>query len=302
MLLILPLHLQSSQHLLQLWILLLVILSVLIHEELSALHKTDTWDLVPLPPGKSTVGSRWVYKIKTKSDGFVERYKARLVAKGFFQQYGMDYKETFVLVAKKTTVRTLIAVASIRQWHISQMDVKNTFLNGDLHEEVYMASPPGVSHNPGEVCKLKKSLYGLKQALRAWFEKFSTVITSFGFSSSNHDSALFVKCTNDGRILLSLYVDDMIITGDDVDGIAVLKSELTRQFEMKDLGSLRCFLGIEVAVSPKGYLLSQSKYITEILKRAHLTDTRIADTPSVTPPDPTRLDRPRERYRVFKTF
>ncbi|KAL5835116.1 hypothetical protein ACOSQ4_014613 [Xanthoceras sorbifolium] len=108
------------------------------------------------------------------------------------------------------------------------MDVKNAFLDGDLHEEVYMVSPPGVSHNLGEVCKLKKSLYGLKQALRAWFEKFSTVITSLGFSSSNHDSALFVKCTNGGRILLSLYVDDMIITGDDVDGIALLKSELTR--------------------------------------------------------------------------
>ncbi|KAL5816850.1 hypothetical protein ACOSQ3_025228 [Xanthoceras sorbifolium] len=217
------------------------------NEELSALHKIDTWDLVPLPPSKSTVGSRWVYKIKTKSNGSVERYKARLVAKGFSQQYGMDYDETFVHVAKMTTVRTLIVVASIRQWHISQIDVKNTFLNGDLHEEVFMAPPPGVSH---------KSLYGLKQAPQAWFEKFFTVITYLGFSSSNHDSALFIKCTNIGRILLSLYVDDMIITGDDVDGIAVLKLELTRQFEMEDLGSLRYFLGIEVAVSPKSYLVS----------------------------------------------
>ncbi|KAL5777450.1 hypothetical protein ACOSP7_010376 [Xanthoceras sorbifolium] len=221
------------------------------NEELYALHKTYTWDLVPLPPGKSTVGSRWVYKIKTKSDGSVERYKARLVAKGFSQQYGMDYEETFALVAKMTTVHTLIAVASIRQWHISQMDVKNAFLNGDLHEEVYMAPPPGVFHNPGDVCKFKKSLYGLKQAPRAWFEKFSTVITSLGFSSSNHDSTLFVKCTNVGRILLYLYIDDIIIAGADVDGIVVLKSELTRQFEMKDLGSLRYFLSIEVAFSKR---------------------------------------------------
>ena len=249
------------------------------NEELSALQKTNTWDLVPLPSSKSAIGSRWVYKIKTKSDGSVERYKARLVAKGFSQQYGMDYEETFAPVAKMTTVRTLIAVASVRQWHISQMDVKNAFLNGDLHEEVYMVPPPGVSHNHGEVCKLKKALYGLKQAPRAWFEKFSTVITSLGFFSSNHDSALFVKCTTTGRILLSLYVDDMIITGDDVDGIAVLKKELTRQFEMKDLGSLRYFLGIEVAFSPKGYLLSQSKYTADILERACLTDTRTVDTP-----------------------
>ena len=248
-------------------------------EELSALHKTGTWDLVPLPPGKTVVGCRWVYKIKTNSDGSIERYKARLVAKGYSQQYGMDYEETFAPVAKMTTIRTLIAVASVRQWHISQLDVKNAFLNGDLQEEVYMAPPPGVSHDSGYVCKLKKALYGLKQAPRAWFEKFSIVISSLGFASSSHDSALFVKCTDAGRIILSLYVDDMIITGDDIDGISVLKTELAQQFEMKDLGSLRYFLGIEVAYSPRGYLLSQSKYVADILERARLTDNKTVDTP-----------------------
>jgi len=162
-------------------------------EELSALHKTDTWDLVPLPPGKSVVGCRWVYKIKTNFDGSIEQYKARLVVKGYSQQYGMDYEETFAPVAKMTTIRTLIVVASIRQWCISQLDVKNVFLNGDLQEEVYMAPPPGISHDFGYVCKLKKALYGLKQTLRAWFEKFSIVISSLGFVSSSHDSALFIK-------------------------------------------------------------------------------------------------------------
>ena len=131
-------------------------------EELSVLHKTDTWSLVPLPFGKSAIGSRWVYKIKTKSDGSVERYKARLVAKGYSQQYGMDYDETFAFVAKMNTVCTLIAVASVRQWHISQLDVKNTFLNGDLQEKVYMVHSPRVSHGPGEVYRLKKALYSLK--------------------------------------------------------------------------------------------------------------------------------------------
>ena len=133
-------------------------------EELSTLYKTGTWDIVPLPVGKRAIGSRWVYKIKTKSDGLVEWYKARLVAKGFAQEYGMDYEETFAPVSKHTTIRTLIVVASARQWSISQMDIKNTFLNGTLQEEVYMVPPPGVPHNSGEVCRLKKALYGLKQA------------------------------------------------------------------------------------------------------------------------------------------
>ena len=143
-----------------------------------------------------------------------------------------------------------------------------------------MVPPPGVSHNPSEVCKLRKALYGLKQAPRAWFEKFSTVITSLGFSPSYHDSALFVKCISAGRILLSLYVDNMIITGDDVNGIAALKLELARCFAMRDLGSLRYFLGIEVASSSKGYLLSQSKYIADIFERARVTDNKTVDTPS----------------------
>ena len=147
------------------------------------MHQTHTWDLVPLPVGKRAIGSRWVYKIKTKSDGSIERYKARLVAKGYAQEYGMDYEETFAPVAKMTTVRTLIAVAYIRKWKISKMDVKNDFLNVYLNEEVFMTPPPGVPHNLGEVCKLRKALYGLKQAPRALYEKFATVVTSLGFVS-----------------------------------------------------------------------------------------------------------------------
>jgi len=119
-----------------------------------------------------------------------------------------------------------------------------------------MAPPPSISHDSGYVCKLKKALYGLKQAPHAWFEKFSIVISSLGIVSSSHDSTIFIKCTDASRIILSLYVDDMIITGDDIDGISVLKTELARQFKMKDLDYLRYFLSIEVAYSPRGYLLS----------------------------------------------
>jgi pantothenate kinase len=151
-------------------------------------------------------------------------------------------------------------------------------LNGDLQEKVYMAPPPSVSHDSGYVCKLKKALYGLKQAPRAWFDKFSVVISSLGFVSSSNDPALFIKSNDAGRIILSLYVDDMIITSDDIDGISVLKTELARQFEIKDLGSLRYFLGIEVAYSLRGYLLSQLKYIADILEWARLTDNKTVDT------------------------
>ena len=124
------------------------------------------------------------FKIKTKSDGSIERYKARLVARGFQQTQGRDYDETFAPVAHMTTVRTLIAVAATSSWTISRMDVKNTFIHGDLHEEVYMQPPPGVDAPPGYVCRLRRALYGLKQAPRAWFERFASVIQAAGFTPS----------------------------------------------------------------------------------------------------------------------
>jgi hypothetical protein len=129
-----------------------------------------------------------------------------------------------------TTVRTLIAVAASKSWDISQMDVKNVFLHGDLHEAVYMQPPPGVNAPPGYVCRLRRALYGLKQAPRAWFERFVSVIRAAGFSQSAHDPALFVHLSPRGRTLLLLYVDDMLITGDDVDHIIHVKQQLGEQF------------------------------------------------------------------------
>uniref|UniRef100_A0A2N9I8W4 Integrase catalytic domain-containing protein n=1 Tax=Fagus sylvatica TaxID=28930 RepID=A0A2N9I8W4_FAGSY len=248
-------------------------------EELDALSRTRTWDLVDLPPEKSVVGCKWVFKIKTRSDGSIERYKARLVAKGFTQEYGIDYEETFAPVARLSSVRTLLAVAASRQWQLFQMDVKNAFLNGDLSEEVYMQPPPGLSHPPDKVCRLRRALYGLKQAPRAWFAKFSSTVSRLGFSISSYDSALFLRRTGKGTILLLLYVDDMIITGDDLSGIQELKAFLSQNFEMKDLGHLSYFLGLEITSSDDGFYLTQAKYTSDLLSRAGLTDHKILDTP-----------------------
>jgi len=169
-----------------------------------------------------------VFKIKTKSDGSLERYKARLVARGFQQTQGRDYDETFAPVAHMTTVRTMIAVAASCSWIISQMDVKNSFLHSDLHEEVYMQPPPGVDAPPGYVCRLRRALYGLKQAPRAWFERFVSVIMAAGFAPSSHDPALFVHISPRGRTLLLLYVNDMLITGDDVEHVFLIKKHLSQ--------------------------------------------------------------------------
>uniref|UniRef100_A0A2N9EVL3 CCHC-type domain-containing protein n=1 Tax=Fagus sylvatica TaxID=28930 RepID=A0A2N9EVL3_FAGSY len=239
-------------------------------EELQALEKTHTWDLVDLPHGKSAIGCKWVYKIKTKSDGSIERYKARLVAKGYAQEYGIDYEETFAPVARITSVRSLLAIAAVHQWPLFQMDVKNAFLNGDLTEEVYMQAPPGYSDCPDKVCLLRRALV------------------------CSHDTALFIRRSDKGMILLLLYVDDMIITGDDHSGISDFKLFLHQQFEMKDLGHLSYFLGLEVSSDSTGYYLSQAKYASDLLSRAGLTDTKVVSTPlemnaRLTPLDGTPL-------------
>nr|CCI55368.1 PH01B035L11.13 [Phyllostachys edulis] len=195
------------------------------------------------------------------------------------KEYSRDYDETFVPVAHMTTVRTLVAVTSVRWWSISQLDVKNAFLNGVLHEEVYMQSPPVYFVPDGHVCRFRRALYGLKQAPCAWFARFTSVITAVGFTVSSHDPALFVHVSSRGRTLLLLYVNDMLITGDGSSFITYVKKHLSEQFLMTDLGSLTYFLGIEVPSMPEGYYLSQQKYVQDLLDRSGLTDTRTAETP-----------------------
>jgi hypothetical protein len=228
-------------------------------EEMAALDVNVTWELVALPKDKKAIGCKWVYKIKHNADGSVSRYKARLVAKGYAQTYGIDYEDTYSPVAKMTTVRAIIVMATAKGWSLHQMDVKNVFLHEDLQEEVYMEQPPGYvdQTHPNLVCRLKKTLYGLKQAPRAWSDKIGQYLVTSGFETSNADFSLYLKKTDHGIVVIVIYVDDFIITGDrDVD-ISDLKKLLKQKFEMKDLGELRYFLGIEVIHSPKGIWLLQ---------------------------------------------
>lgn len=235
-------------------------------QEIKALEDNHTWELTTLPPGRKTVGCRWVYKIKYKATGEIEKHKARLVAKGFTQVEGEDFNETFAPVAKMTTVRCLLSVAIAKGWELHQMDVNNAFLHGELDEEVYMAVPQGYSvPERGLVCRLRKSLYGLKQASRNWYSKLSQALIEYGFTECHADHSLFVHSRDSIFLAVLVYVDDLVIAGNDASACTNFKQYLSKCFHMKDLGSLKYFLGLELARGPSGLFMCQRKYTLDIL-------------------------------------
>ncbi|KAJ3690345.1 hypothetical protein LUZ61_019509 [Rhynchospora tenuis] len=248
--------------------------------EIEALERNDTWNVEELPPGKTSIGCKWVYKIKYNSDGTIERYKARLVVLGNRQVEGIDYNETFSPVVKMTTVRVVLAVAVARGWTMHQMDVHNAFLHGDLHEEVYMRMPQGfASSQPGKVCRLKKSLYGLRQAPHMWFSKLAAALKKYGFAQSRADYSLFVYRKSEVFLTVLVYVDDLVVAGNNNEAINQFKKYLCATFHMKDLGQLKYFLGIEIAKGPRGLFLSQRKYTLDIIAECGLLGAKPAVTP-----------------------
>jgi histone deacetylase 1/2 len=161
--------------------------------EHEALLRNRTWKLVPRPKGRNVIECKWVYKVKRKADGSIERYKARLVAKGFKQRYGVDYEDTFSPMVKAATIRLILSIAVTNGWSLRQLDVQNAFLHGVLDEEVYMDQPPGYTNksHPSFVCKLEKAIYGLKQAPRAWYARLCGKLIALGFQPSRADTSLF---------------------------------------------------------------------------------------------------------------
>ncbi|KAK2354629.1 putative mitochondrial protein [Trifolium repens] len=251
-----------------------------INTELTALLKNHTWDLVKLPNHKKAVGCKWVFKLKLHADGTIERHKARLVAKGFTQTAGIDYTDTFSPVVKMTTVRMFMAIAASQHWPLFQLDVNTAFLHGDLNEEVYMKPPPGLAlPHPDLVCKLQRSLYGLKQASRQWNAKLTETLISSGYIQSKADYSLFTKQTSIGFTAILVYVDDLVMGGTDMDEITQLKALLDSKFSIKDLGHLKYFLGFEVARSKDGISLCQRKYTLDLLQDSGLLAAKPVSTP-----------------------
>ncbi|KAI9200939.1 hypothetical protein LWI28_015453 [Acer negundo] len=248
--------------------------------ELQALQANNTWSLVPLPTDKTPIGFRWVFKIKHRSDGSIERYKARLVAKGFTQLEGVDFQDTFSPTAKIISVRCLLALAVASGWSIHQMDVHNAFLRGDLAKEIYMSPPPRLRRQGEDnlVCRLHKSLYGLKQASRQWFAKFSEAICSAGYVQSQADYSLFTRKQGKSFTAILIYVDDILITENDSVSIASTKKFLHSHFHLKDLGNLKYFLWIEISNSKTRIFISQRKYTLEIIEDTGLLGATLIDT------------------------
>jgi hypothetical protein len=250
-------------------------------EELRMIEKNDTWVLMDKPLHKKAIGVKWVYRTKQNADGSINKYKARLVVKGYAQVFGVDFSETFAPVARLDTIRLLLAVAAQKNWKVYQLDVKSVFLNGYLQEEIYIEQPRGfeVRGQEEKVYLLKKALYGLKQAPRAWYSRIDDHLHKLGFVKSLSEATLYVKGADANLIIVSVYVDDLLVTGSNKTQIEEFKAEMFDVFEMTDLGLMSYFLGMEVKQSNDGIFICQHKYAKEIVKKFHMESCKSTSTP-----------------------
>ncbi|CAL1406107.1 unnamed protein product [Linum trigynum] len=252
-----------------------------LRKEHSALLQNRTWDLVPRQPHFNVLGNKWVYRIKHHSDGSLNLFKCRLVAKGFHRRPGIDFTETYSPVIKPVTVRTIFTIALSHNWPIKQFDVNNAFLQGPLDDEVYMVQPPGFvdPDHPIHVCRLRRAIYGLHQAPRAWYTALSSFLVEFGFRKSHSDESLFVYHRSGVTLYFLIYVDDLLLTGNDSATLSAFQLALATKFSLKELGDVNYFLGIEIIHTASGYVLSQHRYMIDILNRFHMLDAAPISTP-----------------------
>jgi len=250
-------------------------------EEISSLKINKTWSLVKLPRDAKVIDCKWIYKVKTKADGSIDKYKARLCAKGYLQRKGIDFHETFSPVVSYDSVRMLIALATEYDMYIHQFDVKTAFLHGDLLEEVYMKQPQGFVTNSSLVCKLHKSLYGLKQAPRCWNTKFVAFLKFFGFKQLETDRCVLRAEIKGELVFLALYVDDGLILCKRREVLNEILAELDKQFKITSR-SADCFVGLQIkrSVERKETFVSQCSYITKMLHKFNMLNCKPIDTPA----------------------
>ncbi|GKA42326.1 zinc finger, CCHC-type containing protein, partial [Tanacetum coccineum] len=249
--------------------------------ELDSINKNNTWTLNTLPPNQKAIGLKWVYKTKRDAKGKIIKYKARLVAKEYVQEQGIDFDEVFAPVARIETVQLILALAAYHGWQVHHLDVKSAFLHGDLKEEVYVTQPEGFVQqgNSRKVYKLTKTLYGLRQAPRAWNVKLDQTLKSLDFKKCNLEQAVYTKRNKTSTLIVGVYVDDLIITGTPRKEIDLFKSQMKDKFEMSDLRLLAYYLGIEVTQTGGEITIKQTSYINKILKETSMTDSNDTKIP-----------------------
>ena len=267
-------------------------------EEIKSQHDNQTWYLVKRPNNRRIVKCKWVYAIK--ADG---RYKARLVAKGFTQVEGIDFQETFSPVARYEAIRFLLAHAALEDWELEAMDIKTAFLYGELDEEIYMEQPEGFVKRGQEnqVCRLKKAIYGLKQASRTWNEKLHTTLLEQGFKRTRSDAGVYVYSHDQAEVILIVYVDDLLHMGHSLPEIKRMKKMLADKFQMRDLGAATNFLGMRITRDRKKKLLTidQQTYTEGIIQRFKLQDSKTRWTPL---PEGIHLEKPAPEYVADATL
>lgn len=251
-------------------------------DELNSINKNNVWTLTTLPTDRKAIGCKWLFTMKYNQTNQTYRYKARLVAQGFSQKFGVDYNQVFAPVAKQCTLRILLSIASHENLHTRHLDVKTAFLYGRLTETIYMKQPPGfeVDGKENDVCLLQRSLYGLKQAPRSWNDRINQTLVELNFERNKADPCLYhQKFTNGDECFLLIYVDDIFITSNSIKRIQEFKTEITRTFEIHDLGEVRCYLGIEITKRDNTYFINQEKYIHKLLKKYNLEDAKTSNIP-----------------------
>lgn len=249
-------------------------------KEMRSIKDMGVWEIVDRPQNSPVVGGRWHFKLKLNPDGSINKHKARYVAKGYTQTEGVDFNETYAPTGRLASFRVLVAVAAAKGWGIEQMDAIAAFLNSDLKEEIFLELPEGYDEERanGKVARLKKALYGLKQSAKCWSDEVKDKFISMWLTQNPHDACLWYRKSRDGKeTLIYLHVDDMAITGDDIENI---KGILKTKWRMEDLGPAHCVVGIEIHSTPTGgFSLSQAAMIQTVLERFRVEDCKPASTP-----------------------